>query len=300
MNKLNLFIYSLLYIISGPSLDIFMGQKIDLEAIVKRHNVHLYKISSTELLQVGNGEIAYGIDATGLQTFYGNTMSHWGWHSVPCPVQGKNTVLKLEEYDFHGRKLPYRTSDAGQKELYMWMRENPHRFNLGRLRFLLKRKDGNLVEPIDIKEINQTLDLWHGIINSQYKIENIPVHVQSCVDPKTGALAVKVNSPLITEGRLQIEWAFPSGHYGETGADWNHPDKHITKYTSVNNRLNVSRKMDSTTYYATLDWYSDATYAVTTPHTIILTPGKQSKMFSFITHYSPVPHNTLPSVAKAL
>ena len=39
-------------------------------------------------LQVGNGELAFAVDATGLQTFYGNTMSHWGWHSFPLP-EGK-------------------------------------------------------------------------------------------------------------------------------------------------------------------------------------------------------------------
>jgi len=103
------------------------AEPIDREALVKRHTVQLDKISDSELLQIGNGEIAFGIDATGLQTFHGNTMSHWGWNSVPCPVEGKHAALKLEEFDFHGRKLPYRSSAKGQEKLYGWMRENPHR-----------------------------------------------------------------------------------------------------------------------------------------------------------------------------
>jgi hypothetical protein len=38
--------------------------KIDREALVGRHTVTLDSLSATELLQAGNGEIAYGIDAT--------------------------------------------------------------------------------------------------------------------------------------------------------------------------------------------------------------------------------------------
>ncbi|KAA6342059.1 hypothetical protein EZS27_010160 [termite gut metagenome] len=87
-----------------------LAGRIDREVLVKRHTVQLDKLSNSELLQVGNGEIAFGIDATGLQTFYGNTMSHWGWHSVSCPVESGYAVLKLEEFDFHGRILPYRSS----------------------------------------------------------------------------------------------------------------------------------------------------------------------------------------------
>lgn len=287
------FLYQLLM---GFSFNICLGQKIDREALVKRHNIHLDKISSTELLQVGNGEIAYGIDATGLQTFYGNTMSQWGWHSFPRPVQVESDTLKLKDYDFHGRKLSYRTSDLGQKELYKWMRENPHRINLGRLRFLLKRGDGNLIELKDVKEINQMLDLWHGIIVSQYNVENILVYVESCVDPETGALAIKVKSPLIQKGRLQIEWSFPYSNPGVlSGADWSKSNKHSTKFTSHINKVNVCHEMDSTTYYASLEWNQEATFAITAPHTIVLTPAKQSETFSFVTHYSQKADSLLPS-----
>ena len=91
---------------------------IDREALVKRHTVTLNNLSASELLQVGNGEVAFGIDATGLQTFHGNAMSQWGWHSVPCPVEGRHAALKLQDYDFHGRTLYYRSSAQGQEALY--------------------------------------------------------------------------------------------------------------------------------------------------------------------------------------
>jgi hypothetical protein len=261
---------------------------IDREALVKRHTVTLDKLSASELLQAGNGEIAFGIDATGLQTFHGNAMSHWGWHSVPCPVEGKHAALKLQDYDFHGRTLPYRSSPHGQEALYMWMRENPHRFCLGRLRFLIKKEDGKLIEPDDVKNIRQTLDLWNGVIESRYTVEGVPVEVLTCVEPETGTLAVKAVTPLLVGGRLQVEWTFPYGHPGETGADRTKPDAHRTVLLSANDRrAELQRQMDEVCYHAEIAWSGAAGFAETAAHQFILTPDAKSDVLEFSVRYSP-------------
>ncbi|MDR3232689.1 MAG: hypothetical protein LBT46_03315 [Planctomycetaceae bacterium] len=276
------------------------AEPIDREALVKRHTVELDKISDTELLQAGNGEIAFGIDPTGLQTFHGNTMSHWGWNSVPCPVEGKHAALKLEEFDFHGRKLSYRSSAKGQEKLYGWMRENPHRICLGRLRFLIKQNDGKLIEAKDVTDIRQTLNLWTGIIESRYKIENVPVYVETCVEPQTGSLAVRVHSPLITAGRLHIELAFPYGHHGRTGADWDKPDAHQTTLTRSGSRADFLRELDSITYHTALTWSGQALLEQTAPHTFVLIPGKLADSFEFVTEYAPQKPEKLPAVDVAV
>ena len=54
---------------------------INRKELVRRHNITFTGIDEANIPQVGNGEIAFGIDITGLQTLYGNTMSQWGWHS---------------------------------------------------------------------------------------------------------------------------------------------------------------------------------------------------------------------------
>ena len=36
-------------------------------------------------MPLGNGEFCFNADGTGLQTFGGNTMAHWAWHSFPLP-----------------------------------------------------------------------------------------------------------------------------------------------------------------------------------------------------------------------
>jgi hypothetical protein len=263
-----------------------LAAPIDREALVKRHTVQLDKLSDSELLQTGNGEIAFGIDATGLQTFYGNSMSQWGWHSVPSPVEGGHAALQLEEYDFHGRKLSYRTSPKGQDTLYFWMRENPHRICLGRLRFLIKKEDGQFIAPDDVKEIHQTLDLWSGIIESRYEIEGNPVRVETCVEPETGALAVQVNSQLIKTGRLQVEWAFPYGHHDITGADWTKPDAHRTTASKGKQRIDFVRQLDTTSYHAAWSWDGRATFDETAPHTFVLTPDRKSETFRFTALYA--------------
>ena len=75
---------------------------IDREALVKRHNVIFTGLNPAEIPQVGNGEIAFGIDPTGLQTFYGNTLSQWGWHSTVPPVENPVAAFKMFEVKVHG------------------------------------------------------------------------------------------------------------------------------------------------------------------------------------------------------
>ena len=277
---------------------------INREALVRRHVVTLKAISAAELLQVGNGEIAYGIDPTGLQTFEGNTMSHWGWHSVPCPVAGGHAALKLQEHNFHGRPLPYRSSQKDQEALYAWMRETPHCFNLGRLRFLIQKADGTLIARKDVKQIRQTLDPWTGVIECHYTIGSAPVVVEVCADPQSGVLAVKAKSELLADGRMSVELAFPYGSPGKTGADWKKPDAHTTavRLEKEKSRALFTRTLDSAVYSSTLAWEGDAAFAQAAPHTFVLTPAKGSSAFSFSWKSAPVAQQgatAVPTVAEA-
>ena len=65
---------------------------IDREALVARNNPQVSSFDSLASLSVGNGEFAFTVDATGLQTFPAmyskgvplGTQSQWGWHSWNC------------------------------------------------------------------------------------------------------------------------------------------------------------------------------------------------------------------------
>ena len=72
-------------------------EAIDRHALVTRNNPEVTAMDSLSSLSVGNGEFAYTVDATGLQTFpevYKNgvplgTQSQWGWHSFGNPENYK-------------------------------------------------------------------------------------------------------------------------------------------------------------------------------------------------------------------
>src|SRR5436190_3376040 len=110
---------------------------IDRAALVNRHSPVMRKLDALAPLSLGNGEFAFTADITGLQTFPREyeqamplcTMSQWGWHTKPLAAGLDSKQFRLTEYDTHGRQVGYATASEGQRELYDWLRENPHRLH---------------------------------------------------------------------------------------------------------------------------------------------------------------------------
>ena len=80
-----------------------------------RNNPRVTQIDTLSSLTVGNGEFAFTVDATGLQTFPEyyrkgvplGTQSQWGWHSFPNAENYTHSET-LKEYDFgHGHTELY-------------------------------------------------------------------------------------------------------------------------------------------------------------------------------------------------
>ena len=73
--------------------------KIDRRKLISGHNPVLTEIATDSPLTVGNGELAFTADITGMQTLYEGisgtppvvTMSQWGWHKKP--VSRKSTII---------------------------------------------------------------------------------------------------------------------------------------------------------------------------------------------------------------
>lgn len=259
---------------------------IDRHALVTRHNVTLTNADERTTLQVGNGEFAFGVDVTGLQSCYGNTLSHWGWHSFPLPAGQKVEDFQLKDYDTHGRLVGYATSSKGQEKLYAWLRENPHCFNLGRLRLLL---DGQPITTKTISKIQQDLDLWRGVITSRYELGGQAVRVETACHPALDAVAVKIESPLLAAGRLTVELAFPYGSPGKDGADWNKPEAHVTTPLPGQQRAAFSRQLDADKYFASLTWNGSATLRPAAPHTFTLLPDRKADALELVCGFSATP-----------
>ena len=91
-----------------------IAQKIDRKAVVQRHNIVITNIDSLASLSVGNGNFAFTVDATGLQSFpevYARgvplgTQSVWGWHSFPNK-ENLDVREAQKTYELEGRKISY-------------------------------------------------------------------------------------------------------------------------------------------------------------------------------------------------
>jgi hypothetical protein len=210
---------------------------IDRHALVTRHHPVLRRFDAGNPLSVGNGEFAFTADITGLQTFADaftntiplGTLSQWGWHTFPNPEGWSIEKLQFKEFDVFGRKVGYADVPGNrQTPEIKWLRGNPHRLHLGRIGFVLTQADGSLAGTNDLTDIEQTLDLWDGILQSRFKLSGEPVEVLTICHPLRDVLAVRVVSPLLKQGRVKIEIEFPYGTGAVPAADWTRPEAHET------------------------------------------------------------------------
>lgn len=260
--------------------------KIDRKAVVDRHRIVTTKTDPRSPAQVGNGEFAFSVDITGLQTFVPfNTMSQWSWHSFPLPEGCKVEDFKRLTMDTHGRDVPYELPNPEQPELSAWLAGNPHRFNLGRIGLKLTKPDGTAVTEADLSDTRQEVDLWTGIIHSQFKLDGIPVSVKTACHPTSDAVGVSVESPLIRKGQLTVFLEFPypvKSEFQDYLGTNDQAERHQTVLKEqAKDRVLIARQIDDTHYYTTLRWTSPARLqqeAGDTPHHFELCPENTDRL----------------------
>ena len=239
-----------------------LSTRIDRHALVNRHNVELSRLDQLSPLQVGNGEFAFGMDITGLQTFVPfNTLSNWGWHSSPLPTGTKIDDYKMQRADTHGRPVPYPLPDPDHPEVSNWLAANPHRINLGRIGMTLRRADGRLATANELTETRQRLDLWSGTVTSSFQLEGVPVTVKTACDPTIDAVVAQVDSPLLKQGRLAVFLDCPGNNpaqFANFVGDWGSPKLFDEVGTARQNRIDFMRRVDGDQYWVALDWSDGA------------------------------------------
>lgn len=281
---------------------------INRAALVRRHNPVARGLDPLSPLSIGNGEFAFTADITGLQTLAAAhedamplcTMSQWGWHTQPAPAGLDKQKLRLAQYDTHGRQVGYQTSSQGQTELFNWLRENPHRLHLGQISFCLNGRERK-IQPSDVSEAHQVLDLWRGILTSKFKLEGESVIVQTAVHPRLDLVAVAIESSLIAKGRLAVRFAFPYGSSSMQAADWKQPARHLTTVgNSAPNGIRLRRTLDADEYFVELEWKGGAKRLPENEHSFQLTTQTsrtRSARLEFVAAFSPRPLGvSLPSV----
>ncbi len=238
-------------------------EKIDRKALVARHNVKLEAVDTLGALTVGNGEFAYTVDVTGLQSFpehYVNgvplgTQSEWGWHTSANPEEYTHDET-LKAYSFNGETNSLYAVQYEQPERNLnavnYFRANPHRLQLGHIGLEIIKEDGSIAQINDIKDIDQQLDLWTGEIESNFTMEGTPVKVLTYGDPNEDGVSVKIISPLVDSNRihLKLKFPYPTMEFSDRGVNYNQPELHETIVkTSTDSTVVLGRTLDKDNYF---------------------------------------------------
>lgn len=269
---------------SAPDKD-----RIDRFSLVTRHNVAIHEVDTLGSLSVGNGEFAFTVDVTGLQTFPAHyeggiplgTQSQWGWHSFP----NKNGY-KLSDVAKHfgspdGTSAPYAVqhTDGRAGEATLFLRSNPHRLHLGQIGLIITKSNGQEAGIADLKNIDQKLDLWTGKIESIYEVEGMPIKVTTYAMQEDDGVAAKVESPLMATGRLMIRLKFPYAKdcHVCTGYDWGNADKHSSVLETESEHLHtISRTIDSTRYFTNVS-LNNGELKQTSSHEFLISSSQNSE-----------------------
>ncbi len=251
---------------------------IDREALVTRHNPAVTTVDPSSPFMVGNGSLGFTADITGLQTFPEQysplvplmTQAQWAWHSFPNP-KGFRIDDALVPIPVGEGTRPYpalRNWDEAKAPHIQWLRENPHRFNLGRIGLHLRRADGSAAAFADLGDTRQSLNLWTGRLESRFVFDGVPVEIETSVHPERDIVIVHLRSALLGEGRLGVDLRFPGvgPKLNPDPANWLEPDSHVTREQSRGEReLTLTRQIDDTRY--TVRVSGDRELAIATPGT---------------------------------
>lgn len=273
--------------------------KIDRFLLVNCHNIEINSFDSLSSLSVGNGKFAFTVDATGLQTFpemYKNgvclgTMSEWGWHSFP----NRNGYKLNEAYKYYkveGREIPYAVQwkDAGRKqEAADYFRVNPHRLQLATIGLELLNENKSQVQPQQIKNIKQNLNLWEGIISSSFEIEEEKIEVATFSHPEKDKIYTQINSERLSRGLIAIKLRFPypSGNHVDNASDWNNVEKHQSEIIEFEQNSAVfQHTIDTSVYFTKIIWDGDAQIVEKGKHNFALQPQLTSTQLSVSVEFS--------------
>ena len=251
---------------------------IDRKELVTRHNPGLSAFDRHSPLSVGNGEFVFTADITGLQSFpqfydckpatgpntgefaenapeSGRparaamplcTMANWGWHSTPFSADTPHIPKEdvgTKEYDTYGRQVSYYTSRTNAPA-YHWVRQNPHKYHLGRVGFVFTSDNKSELAHEAITDINQELDLYTGILHSRYNAGGTACTVKTAVCANSDTIAVQAESRLIAAGQMHVVLEFPYPTHEIGGAEWHGEERHTSTLVKASDSWKIHRIID--------------------------------------------------------
>ncbi|WP_205600720.1 glycoside hydrolase family 65 [Gracilibacillus sp. YIM 98692] len=189
---------------------------MDRKRIVKKHHPIVTGVEKDAPLSIGNGNFGFSVDVTGLQSFPDayetplGTQSNWGWHHTGGKNQYTDQDISYQLYEYEDRKIKYPMKPGEHPEAFHWLRQNPHRIQLGQIGFAFFNESGDKLGIQDISQIRQELDLWNGVITSSFSVNQQPVEVITVCHPKLDLIAVQIKSSLLKSQQMKIVQDFPN------------------------------------------------------------------------------------------
>lgn len=292
--------------VGGSGLAVSAPERIDRHALVTRHNPHLTTLDVWGSFSVGNGGFAFTTDVTGLQTFAGyyhdhgittETEARWLWHEAPNPAGYKLSDAN-RMFTAYGKTLGYPSKGSGPAS--DWLRQNPQILPLPQLSLIRLGEGATEIVPADIRAIDQTLDLWSGVITSHYTLDGAAVTVVVAVDPNHDVIAVRLESSLVATGKLGVRLALPRGHDIRTKnnppLDWSAPESHVTKVETLNDRgFVLEHPRDASRYRVALVAEMPVVISTPAPH-VFRVAAKAGESLEFTVAFAPT---DLPPAQKA-
>ncbi len=258
--------------------------KIDRKSLVTRNNPTITCIDTLASLSLGNGGFAFTADITGLQTWpevYANgiplgTMSEWGWHSFPDTDSFTlEECLKTKDFG-RGRKELYacQATEGRHKQAAEFIRSNPHRIHLGYIGFSGIGKE-------DITQPKQTLDMWNGILQSQFMMHEKEVHVKTAVHPDKDIVSAEITTKALLP--VTIRFAYPTGVHTDDASDWTEGKQHTTEIINHEGKTTlIKHTIDETVYYLNITCEGAGVPQITDTNTITIVPEAENWTFSVL------------------
>ena len=228
--------------------------KIDRETVISRYNPHRNGTFYETPMQVGNGNLAFSVDVTGLQSLQPfNTLSSWGWHNSSLPTTpGQTRVDDFTGMQWwtQGRLVTYNQPNPAEKDISQWLIANPHRVNLIRIGYQFQ---GHEISNSTVTGVSQELDLSTGIITSNFLLNGVEVTTKTAVHPTIDSIAVEVSSRLLESGELSVFLDYPYAS-GQNKFDapyvgvWNASSSHTTSAKIQGRTATIQHDLDATTY----------------------------------------------------
>ncbi len=259
-------------LVVGPTA---VASGVDRESVVRRHDPVVHAVDWDSPLTVGNGGFAFTVDVTGLQTFPADyhrqgvpleTLSRWAWVEDENPESYTlaDACVEFEQADGSTQRFPTNASGAAGR----WLRMNPRTHPLGQVALDWKKPDGGEFTPADVHDIEQRLDLWHGVIRSRFTLDGRPVKVTTACLPDDDTVVLRIESDLVASGDLGVRLAFPRGHdlavKNTPGFDWSEPESHSS---TLPEPTRIRRRVNGLTYAVGL---SRPASPSTAPHTFVV------------------------------